>query len=71
MATRRRRKGMHPLFREIRKREREIEKLKAAARMLGLDLGELEPVVLSPAMRRAKRMTRKQVMQQLREAYTP
>lgn len=66
-----RRKKVHPIVRQIKRRLSEIASLKRTARMLGIDLSELEPVVLSPDMKRAKRKTRKELQQQVQDAFAP
>ncbi len=65
----RRKRTVHPIIREIKRRMREIEKLKATANMLDIDLTELAPIDLSPDMRRAQRMTKRAARAQVANAF--
>lgn len=66
-----RRKKVHPIIRQIKQRMSQIATLKRTARMLGLDLSELEPVAMSPDMKRAKRRTKRELQEQVQASFAP
>lgn len=53
MARRRKRTKLHPLLREVRKRQIEISKLLASARMLGIDPTPIMPSRAAPVTRKS------------------
>lgn len=67
----RRRQKLHPILKEIRRRQREIAKLMATAKMLGIDLAPVLPASAFPKAPMSERKTKRYYADLMTDFYAP